>query len=233
MEAEAKFCRCHKKVTHIIFDLDGTLLDTESIHQRVFDDLMAKYGKTISSTLKFKYQGSPTASAIRTFIDEFNMTVSFDELHNQHKEIALQYFNKVELMKGAERLIKHFHEHNVPMAIGTSSEPDLAKLKMSAYPELFKLIHHVVTSADVVNGKPSPDIFLLAARNFPDRPKPNACLVFEDAVNGVKAALAAKMQCVHIPESELPQELQKEATLVIKSLEEFQPEMFGLPPFVK
>lgn len=106
-------------------------------------------------------------------------------------------------------------------------------MKVSNFPELFKLIHHIVTSGDVLNGKPAPDIFLLAAKKFPDRPKPESCLVFEEAPNGVKGARAGNMQCVMTPDKRLPMEGRDEATLVLRSLEEFQPELFGLPPFTR
>lgn len=59
------------------------------------------------------------------------------------------------------------------------------------------------------------------------------CLVFEDAPNGVRAACLAGMQSVMVPDSAVAEELRQEATVVIDSLENFQPELFGLPPFPK
>lgn len=57
------------------------------------------------------------------------------------------------------------------------------------------------------------------------------CLVFEDAPNGVRAACLAGMQSVMVPDAHVSQELRKEATIVLDSLEQFEPELFGLPPF--
>lgn len=106
------------------------------------------------------------------------------------------------------------------------------------------------TDPDVKVGKPAPDIFLVAAQRFPDKPDPAnvklkkkscnfnynflplyQCLVFEDAPNGVRAACLAGMQSVMVPDKMVAEELRQEATIVIDSLEHFQPELFGLPPF--
>lgn len=86
------------------------------------------------------------------------------------------------------------------------------------------------TDPEVKNGKPAPDIFLIAASRFPDQPSPDNCLVFEDAPNGVKAAQSAGMQCVMVPEDYVPENM-RTATQVLKSLEDFKPEEFGLPAF--
>lgn len=228
-----KKSKCFNKATHIIFDLDGTLLNTESIFEQIYSDLIGKYGKTIPALLTFKYRGSPAAFAIKTLIQELELPVSFDELSREYKKLTALQFGSLTLMKGAERLIKHFHQLRIPMAVATSSDPASAELKTSNFPELFKLIHHVVTADDVLSGKPAPDVFLLAAKKFPDRPNPECCLVFEDAINGVKGARAAKMQVVMTPDKRVPEEQLGDATLVLESLEDFQPELFGLPPFPK
>lgn len=85
----------------------------------------------------------------------------------------------------------------------------------------------------VKRGKPFPDCFLETMRRFPVPPKdPSHVLVFEDSPNGGKAAKAAGMQCVMIPEPKFRrQSFDLGADKVLSSLEEFVPEEFGLPPF--
>lgn len=230
MKAE---CTCWRKATHVIFDLDGTLVDTEKIYGKLFSQLVGKFGKTISESLKLKYLGSPSPVAIRTLIEDLQLPVSFDEMQNEYRKLQNEMFNTLSMMEGVERLIRHFHRHNIPMAIATSSDRESAHIKLSQFPQVYEMLHHVVTAADIVNGKPAPDIYLLAASKFADQPEPELCLAFEDAPNGVKAAIAAGMQCVLVPDPALPEDERKEATLVLHCLVDFQPEMFGLPPFDK
>lgn len=79
----------------------------------------------------------------------------------------------------------------------------MTEIKMSKHQELFSFFTHKVMGSsdpDVKAGKPSPDIFFVACERFTDSPKPENCLVFEDAPNGVKAARAAGMQVVMVPD---------------------------------
>lgn len=138
--------------------------------------------------------------------------------------------------------------------MATSSSQELGLLKMNNHIDLFSLFCHKVfgsTDPEVVCGKPAPDIFHVAGRRFSDRPDPSKvyigiyyiyldgcilinifqCLVFEDAPNGVRAACLAGMQSVMVPDDHVTGELRKEATQVLKSLLDFKPEDFGLPPF--
>lgn len=79
------------------------------------------------------------------------------------------------LLKGAERLIKHLKQNNIPIAVATSSGADSVEVKTQKHQEVFDLFHHKVmgsSDAEVKEGKPAPDIFLVAASRFPDKPEP-------------------------------------------------------------
>lgn len=167
-------------------------------------------------------------------IEDLNLPITVDDFRVLFSNILRKRLGDLSLMRGAERLIRHLHKHNIPFALGTSSSKEMAELKMSNHKELFSLFHHKVcgsTDPDVKTGKPAPDIFTVAGKRFPDRPNSENCLVFEDAPNGVRAATLAGMQSVMVPEAFVGAELRKEATVVLNSLEDFQPEFFGLPPF--
>lgn len=122
------------------------------------------------------------------------------------------------------------------MCVATGSATWLFKIKTSNKGFIFDRFSHYVCSDDpeMKHGKPAPDIFQLAASRFPVQPtSPRNVLIFEDAPNGIKAARAADMNVVMVPDSRIDPSLCTEANLVLKSLEEFDPEIWGLPPFDK
>lgn len=77
---------------------------------------------------------------------------------------------------GAVRLLKHLKENNIPIALATGSDREGYELKTSRWHDLFDLFHHKVlggSDPEVPHGKPEPDIFLTAAKRFPDNPDPS------------------------------------------------------------
>uniref|UniRef100_A0A1B6LEA4 Uncharacterized protein n=1 Tax=Graphocephala atropunctata TaxID=36148 RepID=A0A1B6LEA4_9HEMI len=221
-------------VTHIIFDLDGLLIDSETLYRKSYTALLEKYGKVYTEEIRFKVMGSTEQDFCRILVEELKLPMSAEEFEKVSTDWVLKDLKDVELKPGAERLVRYFHKNSVPMAVATSSGRATCEVKMERYPELTSCFNHVVMGSsdnEVVNGKPAPDIFFVAAKRFSDNPSPNKCLVFEDSYNGVLAAKAAGMQVVMVPDALVSQEKQKEATIVYKSLEDFVPEIFGLPPF--
>ena len=150
------------------------------------------------------------------------------ELHILTKIPIAIYFSS-----GVETLVHHFHSCGVPIAVATGSSTGNYNMKIEKHGELFKLFSHVVKSDDpeLKHGKPAPDIFLLAASRFQPPPaSPDRVLVFEDAPNGVAAASAAGMKVVMVPDQNVDRSLCAKADVVLKSLEEFDPAVWGFPP---
>lgn len=84
-------------------------------------------------------------------------------------------------LTGAERLLRHFHAEKVPICLATSSSKESVEVKTTNHRELFSLFGHQVMGSsdpDVKEGKPAPDIFLVAAKRFEDRPKPEMVKLF-------------------------------------------------------
>ena len=133
-----------------------------------------------------------------------------------------------------KKLVRHLHKHNVPFAVATGSGRQGYNSKITNHKDLFRLVSHTVTSDDpnLERCKPAPDIFQLTASRFASPPKsPADVLVFEDAPNGVAAARAAGMKVVMVPDNRVDEAKCSQAHLVLKSLEEFDPAVWGLPLF--
>ncbi|KAL3191441.1 hypothetical protein MRX96_059820 [Rhipicephalus microplus] len=226
-----------KPVTHVLFDLDGVILDTEKLYTKAVQTVADRYGKLYTWELKQRVMGIPGKDAARLVIDGLGLPLGTEEYLKEMDRLYAEMFPSAELMPGVERLVRHLKKHDVPTAIATSSKPLSFELKTSKHRDLVALFHHVVMSggnAEVEHGKPHPDVFLVAASKFEEKPPPRKAfevLVFEDAPKGVTAALAAGMQVVLIPDPRMDEENRRRATLCIASLLDFKPEQFGLPPF--
>lgn len=135
---------------------------------------------------------------------------------------------------GALKIVKHLYDNHIPIAIATSSSNEALHLKFTKHQELLKYFNHYVcggSDPEVKNSKPAPDIFLICASRFTEKPKPKNILVIEDAPNGLAAGLAANMNTIIVPDPALNPLTYKQAQHVYKSLEDIQLELFGLPPF--
>ncbi|XP_011291370.1 probable pseudouridine-5'-phosphatase isoform X2 [Musca domestica] len=228
--SETKF----KKVTHCIFDMDGLLLDTESVYEEVIRQIAQEYDKPYPIETRLKLLGTTEPRTAEIVVNDLGLPITTEEFLQKFHKLCRERLADCPLHKGAEKLLRHLHKHNIPFCLATSSGEDMVEIKITHHQDVFKLFHHRVcgsTDPDVKHGKPAPDIFLVAASRFPDKPDPSQCLVFEDAPNGVKGAHSAGMQVVMVPDERVPLEMCSLATQRILSLEQFQPELFGLPPF--
>lgn len=224
----------YKPVTHVIFDMDGLLLDTEIIYKKIISEIAESYDKKYTRDIQLKVLGTTEQATASVVIKECGLPLTVNEFLNDFHKRQKTTLCNAGLMEGAERLVKHFYNQKVPIAIATSSGKEAVEIKTKNHKELFNLFHHVVMGSsdpDVKKGKPAPDIFQVCAQRFDDKPSYDKCLVFEDAPNGVTGAVAAGMQTIMVPDPELPIERTSQATVVLKSLMDFKPEEFGLPAF--
>ncbi len=219
------------KITHVIYDVDGLLLDTERFYTQAYRIIAARYGKVYDWSLKSKTIGMKSMDSARIITKALDLPLTAEQWLETRKSLLEELFPKAEPLPGAVRITRHFHMSRVPQAVATSSDRRYFNLKTSRHKEWFGIFDCVVSGDDagIGEGKPAPDIFLLASSRL--GAKPERCLVFEDAPAGVQAAKAAGMPVVAVPDPMLDRGKLGGADLVLSSLEEFDPAAWGLPPF--
>ncbi|KAI5635858.1 haloacid dehalogenase-like hydrolase domain-containing protein [Phthorimaea operculella] len=156
--------------------MDGLLLDTEQVYKKMITQLCAQYGHEYTEELMMKVLGGTEQRLSEILCKDLKLPVSPTEFRDQLLKLGDTMLAGAPLMDGAERLIRHLDKTKVPFALATSSSARSVDTKIAAYKELFSKFHHSVmgsTDPEVKFGKPHPDIFLVAAARFPDKPDPS------------------------------------------------------------
>ncbi|KAJ2948808.1 hypothetical protein O0L34_g8066 [Tuta absoluta] len=224
----------YQKVTHCFFDLDGTIIDSEITYHRMLGKICEEFGHKYTKELKQKVYGGTDKDICMKVVQKLQLPITAEQLEQRLNELSKKYLACAPLQPGAERLLNHLYNHGIPICLATNSSAKAVRIHEMMHPKIFSLFHHKVCATDpeLLCGKPHPDIYLLAMNRFNEPAlKPKNCLVFEDSATGVRAGRAAGMQVVMIPQKQVSQDMYRHATLVIKSLQKFRPEQFGLPPF--
>ncbi|GAB1600323.1 pseudouridine-5'-phosphatase-like [Argonauta hians] len=219
-------------VTHVIFDMDGLLFDTEQCYTDVFQQICSEYGKTFTRDIKEKQMGMRENDGIQLLIDELDIPLTVLQFQEKSNKLLRTLLPNAPVLPGVKKLVEHLYKNKIPIAIATGSCGDKFKLKTEKHRWLLNMFNHVVLASDpeVVNSKPAPDIYTICCSRFPNPPPASKVLVFEDSPNGVISASEAGMQVVWVPHPEANRS-KAEATIILNSIEEFEPPMFGLPPY--
>ncbi len=182
-----------------LFDLDGTLIDSMPVHLRAWAIAMEHAGLRVPFDADYFYSlgGVPTLDSAVIYGEHYGLTIDPHAVVDEKEQLYLTLLDEVTLIEPVAAFARRVAATH-PVAIVTGGGPEIAYPALDAA-GLRSLFPVVVTPEDVApgRGKPSPDMFLLAAQKLGVAPEQR--LVFEDAVPGVEAAKAAGMQVVVVP----------------------------------
>ena len=187
-------------ISAVIVDLDGTLIDTEKYYRRCWPAAFAHFGYTLTDeqALSLRSLGRPFA---QEYLRELSGDANFDyeRVRSYRKEIMEQMIMEqgLELKSGAVELLCYLREKGIRTAVATATDIERATryLKKSG---LYEYFDHVISASMVEEGKPSPDIYLLACKELMLAPK--MCFAVEDSPNGAMSAYRAGCKVVYVPD---------------------------------
>lgn len=208
------------KMKAVIFDLDGTLIDTEKYYRVCWPASLAEFGYHMSDeqTLSLRSLGRPFAPA--RLKGWFGEDFDYDRVRQRRKELFDQCLKKegLQCRPGAPELLRRLKQENFITAVATATDPERTKeyLKRTGLDGYFD---KVISAVMVAEGKPSPDVYLYACEELGLRPA--ECLAVEDSPNGVLSAFRAGCRVVMVPDqTEADDEVRKYLYAVAGSLEE-------------
>lgn len=176
----------------VIFDLDGTLVDSMWMWKQIDIDFLGSKGIPYPENLESEIEGMSFDETADYFARTFPLEETAEELKVIWNNMAREnYEKKVPLKSGVKKFLTYLKKQNVKTGIATSNSRDLLQAVSKAH-DLFSYIDVFLTSDEVKKGKPAPDVFLKVAEKLSVEPK--NCLVFEDIPNGILAGKRAGME---------------------------------------
>ncbi len=185
--------------------MDGTLLDTEPLFERAWNEVGEKWGLRDIDKLYCKIVGRSRDTIIKLLEDTYGKEVDCKGYYAERMERSRELFEgEIPLKKGTLEILEFLRKEKIPVAVATSTVMQIAEKNLKKT-DLWDYIDMVVTSEMVVNGKPAPDIFLEAGRRIGALDN-SECIVCEDSYNGIIGAHAAGMKPIMIPDMLPPTE---------------------------
>ena len=216
-----------KNVKTVLFDMDGTLIDSMWVWREIDKEYLGKYGLELPDDFQSKISGMSFSETAQCFKETFSIPDTIEEMMNIWNSMALEkYRSSVPLKPGAFDFLKYLKKTGRKTAICTSNSKYLTEIVLKAL-EIEHMFDIVLTADEQLKGKPSPDIYLMACERLSSQPED--CLVFEDIYMGVLAGHRANMQVCAIRDDFSEQEwvdMQETADYMINDFTELEPYLF-------
>lgn len=184
-------------ITTVIFDMDGLMVDTEPLSRRAWGEVLREYGYTLDDGVYAWMIGHRSSDSGQMVLDAYPLPLTLNELilakNGRYQTILAQGIPE---MPGLRELVTELGQRGIPWGVATSSPRAHAQAILSRL-GLAEVCSAFATGDEVAHGKPAPDIYFLAAVRL--GVSPQQCLALEDSAPGCRAAVAAGMRGVAVP----------------------------------
>lgn len=187
----------------VIFDMDGLMLDTETLAREAWYGAMRRWGYALTDDVYLRVLGTTAERTREIFREAFGPDIPIEAIYDQKQRYVDQAIEsgRLTLKPGLIELLDWLEAMRIPKAVASSTARAMVLKKLNRV-NLAGRFGAIVGGDEVTHGKPAPDIFLEAARRL-DAP-PRCCIALEDSENGVRAAHAAGMRVIMVPDLKAP-----------------------------
>lgn len=199
-----------------IFDMDGLLIDSERIIMQACIQAAKQVGLRYTQEEYVELIGRAGADATRIMIEQLGGVENFNQVMQGLDALLARHHNTFPLKHGALELLKHYQAQHVFCSVASSSPIHHISHRLTRV-GVFDYFKHITSGQEVGRGKPNPDIYLLAVEKL--GLQVDECIAFEDSENGARAAIAAGLKVVVVPDLKHPSEfVQANCHQVVESL---------------
>ena len=181
----------------VVFDLDGLMFNTEELYVEVGTELLRRRGREFTQELEARMMGRPSGVALAIMIETHGLKATVEELLAETDEMFPAILQaRLAPLPGLIELLAALEWHGIPKGIATSSRRSFVERVLGRF-DFQPRFSPILTSEDITEGKPHPEIYLQAASRLGVAPA--EMLVLEDSQNGCRAAVAAGAITVAVP----------------------------------